>query len=129
MGGGGHDDRAIEVALPADTEALIADAAAWAEEVRLARRRIIESVSAGTPLSSLAESVAESVAVGTGAGPHDVEVLAETRILVLCEARPGAGKVASRRALAAHGVEELARFADVAASVLAALDQVEAASP
>jgi len=95
-----------------------AEALAWAEEVRATRRVIVELVSGGAPLASLPGLAAD---LGTPRA-RGGEVLAATRIGVLAVARPDAGKVATRRRLAALGLDELTAFGEIPAALLEALD-------
>ncbi len=82
------------------------------------RAAIVQLVTGGAPLTSL-PTLVEGLGTPRASGP---EVLAATRIGALAVSRPGAGKVATRRQLAALGVDELAAYGDVPLEKLAELD-------
>ena len=98
-----------------------AELAAWAADVRTTRTAIVDLVAGGARLASLPSCV-EPLGTPLASGP---EVLAITRIGTLAVARPGAGKVATRRQLAALGIDELTAYGDVTSNQL---DQLDAAS-
>ncbi len=96
----------------------LATAAAWAHDVRETRAAIVRLVTDGVPLASLPSRV-EGLGTRRASGP---EVLAATRIGTLAVSRPRAGKVATRRQLAALGIDELAAYGDVPLEKLIELD-------
>lgn len=102
---------------PAGDAAAVA-ASAWAADVRESRAAILELVAGGAPLASLPDLV-EHLGTSLAPGP---EVLAATRIGTLAVARPGAGKVATRRLLAALGIAELTPYGEVPLDTLTELD-------
>lgn len=89
----------------------LAGVAAAVSAERAARERLVDRVRNGASLT----------AVRAGAG-EDAEVLAATRVVVLCEAFPGVGKVAARRTLGAMGIAELAGLGQLDDPTLAELD-------